>query len=71
MISIKSVEDAKKDPHIFCPLTKHECSEKCMWCVRQDRITSDGMDTYYDCILNLMYYELLHINGGQQEEDEH
>lgn len=71
IVTIKSMEDLKKDPHIFCPLTRKECNDKCMWCVRQDHISSDGMDTYYDCIVNLMYYEFLQINGAHQEEDEY
>lgn len=70
MVHLNSMEDTEEDKYLFCPLTEKECSEHCMWNVRTDVLSDDGINNNHQCAVVFLLGEILENRGFHEEEDE-
>lgn len=67
---IKTKEDIREDPYLFCPITKNECNKHCMWSIRNETIDEDGVEVFHQCAVLGIFDILSEMNGAHEEEAE-
>lgn len=69
-VQTKTIDSQKEDGGVFCPFTKSKCYPDCMWSVRTDYLSEEGVTVDYECVTTAILHELFEINGKYCEEEE-
>ena len=69
-VQTKTIDSQKEDAGIYCPFTKGKCRSDCMWAVRTDYLSEEGVTVEYECVTTSILHELFEINGKYGEGEE-